>query len=182
MLGMPDKHLVMIGTAHEFQGVNESKNPWKKEFKEMLLSVIETYQQEIILEEWSDNGGISVGQSLEKGELKWCKINPPPTPEYCTEAARIGRRPGPDVPFYLSLRQYPFEAHERRESYMVKSIIEAMETRSKGLIIVGMNHIHSLMGKLRAAGFEVIAGNWLQTCDKGRKIMQTCEPPEDCSL
>jgi hypothetical protein len=65
---------------------------------------------------------------------------------------------------------------------MVSSITEAMQTRSKGLVIVGMNHIHSLMGKLRDAGFEVIAGNWLQICDKGQKIMQTYEPPEGSQL
>jgi hypothetical protein len=166
----------MIGTAHEFQR-DETLNHWREEFREMLRSVLAAHPTEIILEEWSQNLGQSIGQNLESADLKWHKISPAPTPEYRTEAPRIGREPGPNVPFYLSLTQYPFEPHERRESYMVQSITEAMEKRSGGLVIVGMNHVHSLMRKLREAGFEVIAGNWLQTCDKGQKIVQSCDPP-----
>jgi hypothetical protein len=58
----------MIRTAHEFQGNNQSRNPCKNEFKKMLLSMIETHRQEIILEEWGDNGGIRSGeQHLARG-------------------------------------------------------------------------------------------------------------------
>jgi hypothetical protein len=147
----------MIGMAHEFQLNDETRNPWMKEFRDLLLNVMKAYPMEIILEEWSNKRGISIGKSLESGTLEWRKISPPPTPEYCTEDHRIGQY-GPEVPeVYLSLRQYSFEQEENRESYMVSSITEAMQTRSKGLVIVGMNHIHSLMGKLRDAGFEVIA-------------------------
>lgn len=175
MPGMSNKHLVIIGTAHEFQLDDDTKNPWTKEFRAMLLNVMKSESDpvEIILEEWADWRGTSIGKNLESDNLKWHKINPPTTSEYKTDnAGRIGHY-GPDAPCaYLSLPQHPFEPHELRESYMVNSVIDAMGTRSNGLIIVGMAHIHSLMAKLRAAGFEVIAGTWLQLCDKGQKIMQ----------
>ena len=39
-------------TAHEFQNVG---NPWEQQFREMLPSVVNTYDIQIILEEWNEN-------------------------------------------------------------------------------------------------------------------------------
>jgi hypothetical protein len=51
----------MIGTAHDFQVVG---NPWETLFREMASSVVETYEIQIILEEWNDNRGTAIGSTL----------------------------------------------------------------------------------------------------------------------
>lgn len=171
-----NKRLVLIGTAHEFQR-DSVANPWREEFAEMLRNLIEIYSTQIILEEWGTSRGTSVGKRFESNTLEWRSIQPPQAHVFSTEAPRIGPSPGPEVPFHLSLTQYPFEPHESREIYMASGITHAMEAYSQAVVILGIAHIHSMMGKLRVEGFTVIAGHWLQACDKGQKIMQACEPP-----
>jgi len=170
------KHLVLIGTAHELQK-DDVANPWREEFAELLSGLIDIYSAQIILEEWGESLGTSVGKRFESSTLEWRSIQPAQAAVFSTEAPRIGPSPGPDVPFRLSLRQYPFEPHERREVYMVGCIIQAMQAHSHAVVILGIAHLHSMMSKLRAERLTVIAGHWLQACDKGQKIMQACEPP-----
>jgi hypothetical protein len=173
------KTILMIGTAHEFQGASET-NPWRREFREMLSSVLERYRIQIILEEWSARRGEAIGKTLETKEIKWHNVSTPPgVAEFDTYAAPINFEPDPDWPSYLSFRQYPFEVQEKREQFMLERIVEYMSERERGLLVVGMNHLHSLTSKLLAHQFEVTCGNWSQICDKGTKVMQKCRPPDE---
>jgi hypothetical protein len=167
----------MICTAHEFQDSSTS-NPWRGEFREMLSSVLANYKIQILLEEWSAKRGTAIGETLATEEIKWRNVaTPTGAPEYDTYAAPINFEPDPNRPSHLSFRQYPFEVQERREQFMLERIVDYMSAYERGLLIVGMNHLHSLTAKLRTHGFEVTCGNWLQICDKGTKVMQKCQPP-----
>jgi len=65
----------------------------------------------------------------------------------------------PDAP---SLSEYgPFENQEAREDGMAKNVQSAMEKYQTGLFLLGLAHLHSMIGKLRALGFKVTAFSWL---------------------
>jgi hypothetical protein len=55
----------------------------------------------------------------------------------------------------------PFENQEARENRMAKNIGAEMENYETGLFIVGLAHLHSIVGKLRTSGFKVTAFSWL---------------------
>jgi hypothetical protein len=53
---------------------------------------------------------------------------------------------------------------------MVKRIAELMADYERGLFVVGMNHLHSCMTKLKLAGFDVKGGNWLRIPDTAKHL------------
>lgn len=152
------KQILIIGTAHEFQAVD---NPREKEFGEMLRSVVNNYKIQIILEEWNDNRGTAIGSTLTNALLQWRNVGTPRTPEYDT-SGYINFDPLRPA---LTLPEYRFAIQEKREQFMVQRIEECMAEQERGLFIVGMNHLHSVMAKLQSVGFEVAAGNWLRIPD-----------------
>jgi hypothetical protein len=162
----------MIGTAHEFQESND-KNSWRDEFSDLLHSLIENYDIQIILEEWNSNRGQAIGETLANKRLQWRNVGTPSnSPEYDTSSAGFINF-DPERPHHLMFREYPFEIQERREQYMAERIAEYMSLYERGLLVIGMNHLHSVTAKLRVAQFEVRCGNWFQLCDKGKKTIQT---------
>jgi hypothetical protein len=165
------KNILMIGTVHEFQE-DDQRNSWRSEFREMLSSVVANYRIEIILEEWSAKRGKAIGETLATEDLKWHSVaTPSDAPEYSTYAPRINFEPDPSRPGYLSLPQYPFEIQEKREQFMVERTMEYISTYERGLLIVGMNHLHSLTAKLRARQCDVTCGIWSQFCGRGTEVI-----------
>ena len=123
----------------------------------MLRSVVANFDIQIILEEWNDDRGTSIASTLADKRLQWSSVGTPNTPEYDT-SGYINFEPLRPV---LTLPKYPFETQEKREQFMVQRIKECMSRHERGLFVVGMDHLHSTMAKLRSAGFDVDAGSWL---------------------
>ena len=161
------KNILMIGTAHEFQSVG---NPWEHQFRAMLASVVKTYDIQIILEEWNDNRGTAIGSTLANDQLQWQSVGTPSSSEYNTFVGWINNDYDSQQPSYLYFREYPFDIQEKREQFMLKRIIELMVNYERGLFVVGMNHLHSGITKLRLAGFDVTGGNWLKIPDTGKHL------------
>ena len=160
------KSILMIGTAHDFQVIG---NPWEKLFREMLASVVNTYEIQIILEEWNDNRGTAIGNTLATAQLRWENVGTQDMAEYDTsKAGYINFDPWRAV--HLMFREYPYEVQEKREQFMVKRIVELMAGYERGLFVVGMDHLHSCMTKLRLAGFDVKGGNWLRIPDTAKYL------------
>jgi hypothetical protein len=124
------------------------------------------YDIQIILEEWSDTAGDAIGHTLETEQLYWRDVGTPDKPEYKSFVGFINNNYDPEQPKYTYFREYAFEIHEKREQFMLGKIMEYMTDRERGLLILGMAHIHSMMDKLRKAGFKVSGGTWLQMSDK----------------
>jgi hypothetical protein len=152
------KSVLMIGTAHDFQTVG---NPCEKQFYEMLASVVSNYKIQIILEEWNDSRGTAIGKTLMTPQLRWENVGTQDFPEYDTSTAKWINF-DPYQPVHLMLRDYPYEVQEKREEFMVERIKELMIDYERGLFVVGMAHLHSMMTKLRMAGFDIESGNWLR--------------------
>ncbi len=161
------KSILMIGSAHDFQVVG---NPWVKLFREMLASVVNTYDIQIILEEWNDNRGTSIASTLATTQLHWENVGTQDLPEYNTFVGWINNAYDPQQPTYLYFREYPLDVQEKREQFMVNRITELMAGYERGLFVVGMDHLHSCMTKLRRAGFDVKGGNWLRIPDTGKHL------------
>jgi hypothetical protein len=61
------------------------------------------------------------------------------------------------------LQEYgPLDVHELRERYMLDRIKGSMESFNAGLFIVGLAHLHSMLSKLKSAGFEVRGYSWME--------------------
>jgi len=163
----PTKNILVLATAHEFQNVG---NPWEQQFREMLTSVVNTYDIQIILEEWNHNRGTAIGTTLANDQLKWENVGTPSSAEYNTFVGWINNEYNPQQPTYLYFREYPFEIQEKREQFMMNRITELMANYDKGLFVVGMNHLHSCMAKLREVGFDVVGGNWLRIPDTAKHV------------
>ena len=92
-------------------------------------------------------------------------------PDYNTFVGWINNEYNPQLPTYLfTFREYPFDIQEKREQFMMKRITELMASYEKGLFVVRMNHLHSCMAKLRAAGFDVVRGNSLRIPDTAKHV------------
>lgn len=160
------KSILVIATAHDFQVVG---NPWETLFREMLASVVNTYDIQIILEEWNDNRGTAIASTLETAQLRWKNVGTQNLAEYDTsKAGYINFDPWRAT--HLMFREYPYEVQEKREQFMVKRIVELMAGYERGLFVVGMDHLHSCMTKLRLANFDVKGGNWLRIPDTGKHL------------
>lgn len=162
-----EKSVLVIGTGHDFQVVG---NPWETLFRDMLASVVNTYDIQIILEEWNDNRGIAIGSTLATDQLHWENVGTQDLPEYNTYVGWINNAYDPQQPTHQYFREYPLDIQEKREQFMVKRIAELMAVYERGLFVVGMNHLHSCMTKLKLAGFDVKGGNWLRIPDTGKHL------------
>lgn len=119
-----------------------------------------------IVEEWSDKKDSCAKHFALKTSLHWANVGTPDEPQFQTYSGLI-HYPGhngtlphdPDAP---SLDEYgPFENQEKRENWMVRRVEVEMANYTSGLFIIGIAHMHSLVAKLRAAGFHVTAYTWL---------------------
>src|ERR1700752_2260195 len=109
--------ILVIGTAHEFQNVG---NPWQGQFRDMLATVVGTYDIQILLEEGNVNRGTAIGKTLESEKLKWENVGPPSSPEYNAFVGWINNAYDPQQPTCQYFREYPLAIQEAREQFMVK--------------------------------------------------------------
>ncbi len=98
----PVKRITLIGTCHDFQTVG---NPWEKEFREMLRSVIENLEIQIILEEWNDSKGVSIAITLKSDKLQWENVGTQDMPEFDTSKSGYINF-DPDGPHHIMFRRY----------------------------------------------------------------------------
>lgn len=132
----------------------------------MLSSVIGNCGIQIVLEEWDDSQGVSIASTLKSDKLGWENVGTQGIAEYDTrKSGYINFVVG--APQHTRFPEYIFDIHERREIFMVKQVEKFMAPWDRGAFVVGMNHLHSIMSKLRAAGFEVRGGNWLRIGVRG---------------
>jgi hypothetical protein len=54
----------------------------------------------------------------------------------------------------------PLDVQERREAHLAARIADAMKPYEVGLFVVGLGHLHSMLVKIRVAGFDVRAYSW----------------------
>jgi hypothetical protein len=94
-LSPTEKTVLVIGTGHDFQVVG---NPWEVLFRDMLASVVNTYDIQIILEEWNDNRGVAIGSTLATDQLRWENVGTQDLPEYNTYVGWINNAYDPISP------------------------------------------------------------------------------------
>jgi hypothetical protein len=149
--------LLVIGTFHEIQ---ERDFADSGEFKRVLTYLAKQFDVGVILEEWTENKGATVGSHVAKAlDLDWMNVGTPPTEEFKTKGAIYDPMEEPPM---LVNRYGPIEVQRRRENLIVEAIEQAMTTKNVALMICGMAHLHSLCEKLSDAGFEVEAFHWSQ--------------------
>jgi hypothetical protein len=146
-----------MGTFHEIQ---ERDFGDSGEFKRVLTYLAMQYDVAIILEEWTEKKGATVGSRVAEAlDLEWMNVGTPPTEELKTRGAIYDPNEEPPMP----VSKYgPIDVQRRRETMMVEAIQRAMATNDVALMICGMAHLHSLCEKLNDAGFDVEAFHWTQ--------------------
>jgi hypothetical protein len=144
---MPKKKLVIFGTRH-----------WKKrdmpiEIKNALELIIAEVQPEVVLEEWTvtqpeESGAAAVSDSLG---IPWRSIGTTDDAEFAT----FGYHRALDFPSSANIGEYgPFDVQEKRERIMRDNIVREMAASQKGVLVIGLAHLHSLSLKL-ANDFDV---------------------------
>jgi hypothetical protein len=144
---MSHKQLILFGSRH-----------WRMsdiphEIQESLRVLINKFQPDVALEEWSTTQTEKSGLAAvcDSMTLPWETIGTPPEPKFrtCdhTEAA--------DFPASANVIQYgPLPTQEMREEAMCENIVRAMSSCNVGLVVVGVAHLHSMLAKL-SKDFEV---------------------------
>jgi hypothetical protein len=156
---MPAKKITALGTYHQVQNNGHALNP-------KLASVIsllrENHPIQIILEEWWD-GQQSFAATLATANLQWKNVGTPQEPRFETSSSGLNCYPPTHDPKKPMLQEYgPLNAQELREDYMVERIKTFMEPYDAGLFIVGLAHLHSILLRLKAVGFEVRGYSWIE--------------------
>ena len=155
----------MLGTTHGHQ-MTECQNEFG--FEKCLEWLKKTFHYLIILEEWSEKHGNSVGEQYAmKSNVQWRNVGTSEKPEYETFTGPVNF-PGHNGTIRTHDRNAPpmyeygpFENQEAREKQMTRNIKAEMEGFDCGLYICGLAHTHSMFSKLRAVGFTVTAYSWL---------------------
>jgi hypothetical protein len=144
---MSHKQLILFGTRHW----TTSNIP--REIRESLKVLIEKFEPDVALEEWSSTQTEKSGLAdvCDSMTLPWETIGTPPKPIFktCdhTEAA--------DFPTSANVIRYgPFPTQEMREEVMCQNVVCAMSSRNAALVVVGVAHLHSMLAKL-SKNFEV---------------------------
>jgi hypothetical protein len=139
--------LAVLGTVH--QKLGHSAN---SQFRQALNFIIKEYAIETILEEWSDTQSTSFSCHLaEELDLRWLDIGTPNLPEFRTYDSTInalGFNPF-DMESLRVPRYGPLSIQCSREEVMLKNIRSYLPASiNSGLVIIGANHLHSMMEKL----------------------------------
>ena len=160
------KRIVIFATMHENQILGNVRSSQLEERLDYLKSQLGV---QIVMEEWSKKKGESAVKAYTtKSGLRWTDVGTPDKPPFQTYLGLVSH-PGyngtlqsdPDAP---SMTEYgPFESQDARENQMAKNVQSKMEKYETGLFVLGLAHLHSVFGKLRAMGFEVSAFSWLGT-------------------
>lgn len=159
------KRIVILATVHELQTAGHFLN---SELEGRLRYLHDKFAFEIVMEEWSSNQRPSFAANFApQVGLPWRNVGTPREEHFSTYTNPIAH-PGHDGtldhdPEAPGLSEYgPFQRQENRENRLVQNIQTEMANCSVGLFIVGVAHLHSLFGKLRSAGFDVIGYHWFE--------------------
>jgi hypothetical protein len=153
------KLVVALATYHEPQHNGHRLNA---RFRGAIELIRNEHGAEVILEEWWFRPEPSFASTLQDATMKWENVGTPDEPRFETSTACLNYHPPTYDPTKPSPREYgPLVAQELREAYMVGRINQCMNSYKVGLFIVGLAHLHSMLIKLRAAGFEVKGYSWM---------------------
>ena len=153
----PQKSVVVLGTYHQLQRKGH-------EFNERLRAAIQLVRDENkfqITEEWWTKPIESFASTFKSATLKWENVDPE-EPQFETWGRGLNCH---SLPMYDSSKpripEYgPLDVQERREAYMAARIADLMQPHSVGMFIVGLGHLHSMLIKIRTAGFNVKGFSW----------------------
>jgi hypothetical protein len=158
------KSIVILATTHENQIVGNARSSGLEQRVDYFKSKLGV---QIVMEEWSKKKGKSAAETFtNKSGFPWANVGTPDEPQFRTYRGPVNY-PGydgtvPSDPDAPPLSEYgPFENQEAREDRMAKNVQSAMEKYQTGLFLLGLAHLHSMIGKLRALGFKVTAFSWL---------------------
>ena len=152
------KLVVALATFHQLQ---ENKQALNGRFRAAIELVRGEHPFEIIMEEWRPQSESSFAATLQGPALKWENVGTPAEPRFKTWSRGLNCYPPDFDPSSPRMPEYgPLEVQERREAYMTDRISEAMKPYRVGMFIVGLGHLHSMLVKLRIAGFSVKGYSW----------------------
>jgi hypothetical protein len=147
--------IVLMGTTHEVQ---ENDYQGTHEFKKVLVYLCRKFPVRVIMEEWTERKGDTVGKRLASEQnLEWVNVGTPSTRELKTFDPWFD--PSEDPPMLIN-RYGPADIQTRREGLMLDAMQAAMRNRETGMMIVGMAHLHSMAEKLVRLGFEIEGFHW----------------------
>jgi hypothetical protein len=161
----PMKLIVTFGTTHEYQTNGHFLN---QELGKRLDYLRERFGAQVLLEEWSENRPESFARAWASGiGIDWVNIGPPDEVQFRTYAYAPVNHPGhdgtlpPDFDAPSFAEYGPFNIQEKREQRMTQNIQNAMTRYDTGLLLLGLAHLHSMLGKLGSLGFQVTGYHWL---------------------
>jgi hypothetical protein len=152
------KLVVALATFHQLQ---QNGHPFNARFRAAIQLVRNEHPFEIMMEEWRPTPEPSFASTLQSSTLKWENVGTPDEPQFKTWSRGLNCHPpdydssSPRMPEYG-----PLEVQERREAYMATRISESMKPYRTGLFIVGLGHLHSMLARVRIAGFDVKGYSW----------------------
>lgn len=144
---MPKKTLVLFGTRHY------RENDIPPEIRNALALIIDQYEPQIVLEEWSESEKRESGASAvcRDKNARWESIGTPASEEFETYNSTSAL----DFPSAADVFPYgPIINQERREKVMCENIARSMSSYQVGVVVVGLAHLHSMFVKL-SNGFEM---------------------------
>jgi len=159
------KRIVMLATAHEYQRDGHGLN---NELAERLEYLLHKFSLQIILEEWSDQQTPSFANRFAQRRAAYSNVGTPDERQYQTYRFGVISHPAhdgtlPTDPCAPLMQEYgPYPQQENREEQMAENVCSAMREFESGLFLMGLAHLHSLFGKLRARNFAVTAYIWFK--------------------
>lgn len=156
---MSSKQLIALGTYHQVQHNGHALNA---KFATVISTIIENYDVQVVLEEWWYLPERSFASTLATADLQWRNVGTSDEIRFKTSESALNNHPPIRGDVKPILQEYgPLNVQELRENYMVDHITFFMEAHTAGMLIVGLAHLHSLLSKLKAAGFEVRGYSWI---------------------
>jgi hypothetical protein len=154
------KQITVLGTYHQVQRCG---HPLNAKFASVISLIREHHPVQVILEEWLA-AKQSFASTLATSQLQWANVgSPEDDPAFETYSRGLNCHPPTHEPSKPMLQEYgPVDVQELREHYMVVRISAEMQQYSAGLFIVGLAHLHSMLVKLEAAGFDVHGYSWIE--------------------
>lgn len=151
------RKLAILGTRH--QELGDAANA---HFGKVLSLIIREYKVQVIFEEWSATRLKSFAHHVaEESGLAWTDVGTPNLPEFETYDEGVDRL-GFDWrnPSGVSVPRYgPVEKQRARELAMVNSIGCFTGNWESGLLIIGANHLHSMIERLNES-YTVEGFSW----------------------
>jgi hypothetical protein len=156
---MEAKQIIALGTYHTVQ---YDGHPLNAKLGSVISLIREHYPVQVILEEWCA-AYKSFASTLRTDRLQWENVGTPEEPRFGTHSGGLNCHPPTHDHNRPMLQEYgPMDVQELREQYMVARIKSFMEPYDVGLFIVGLAHLHSMLSKVKAVGFDVRGYSWIE--------------------